>query len=102
MSEKQKLMLYLIANYPFLREVYQLVKVFDRVSFPAQIAFNLEPLIKEGLVEVDRLFDNNTPAAYRATAKGLEYLKEKISVEHLIQYVKTLNDPTQLLMALKV
>ena len=101
MSEKQQLLLYLIARYPFLREIYQLVKVFDRASFPAEVSVNLEPLIKERLIEVGELFDNNTPKNYRTTEKGLEYVNKTIKVDSLIQYVKTLDDPSQLLMALK-
>jgi len=101
MTEKQQLLLYLIAKHPFLREIYQLVKVFDRASFPAKVSEDLRPLIGEELIEVAELFDNNTPKNYRVTNKGLDYLNETIKVDNLIQYVKTLDDPSQLLMALK-
>lgn len=102
MSEKQQLLLYLIANHPYLQGIYQLVKVFDRANFPSEISANLEPLLKGGLIEVDSLFDNNTPASYRATNKGLNYLNNSVRAENLIQYVKTFDYPDQLLMALNV
>lgn len=102
MTEKQHLLLYLIATYPFLREIYQLVKVFDRANFPAEVSMNLEPLLRQGLIEVDRLFENKTPASYRVTNKGLEYLNEAVRFESLVEYVKTMENPTQILKALKV
>src|SRR5688572_20346695 len=102
MNRKQQLLLYLVANHPFLRGIYQLVKTFDRASFPGDISSNLEPLLKEELIKVDKLFDNMTPASYLATKKGLEYLNTEVKIESLIQYVKTLDYPDQLLMALKV
>ena len=94
-------MLYLIANHPFLRGIYKLINTFDRADFPSEISSNLEPLLKEELIEVEKLFYNNTPASYRATSKGLEYLNKTVKTESLIKYVKTLHYPEQLLMALK-
>lgn len=102
MNSKQQLLLYLIANHPSLQGIYQLVKTFDRVNFPSEISTNLEPLLKKELIEVDKLFDNNTPASYRATRKGLEYLNKSVITENLIQYVKTYDYPDQLLLALNV
>ena len=102
MNNNQQLLLYLIANHPFLQGIYQLVKTFDRANFPGEISSNLEPLLKEGFIEVEKLFDNNTPASYRATRKGQEYLNNSVKTENLIQYVKTFDYPDQLLLALNV
>lgn len=102
MNKKQQLLLYLIANHPLLQGIYQLVKTFDRANFPSEISSNLAPLLKEELIEVDKVLANNTPASYRATRKGLEYLNNSAKTENLIQYIKTFDYPDQLLMALKV
>jgi hypothetical protein len=102
MNVKQQLLLYLIANYPFLRGIFQLVKTFDRADFPSNISSNLESLLQDGLIVVDELFDNKTPASYIATNKGLIYLYNEVKIESLILYVNTFDYPDQLLMTLKV
>jgi hypothetical protein len=101
MSEKQKLLLYLIANYPFLGSIYQLVKLFDRADFPGNVSPHLEHLHKNGMIEVDKVV-GNSPISYRPAKKGAEYVKGAVHVGSLILYVKTFDYPDQLLIALKV
>jgi hypothetical protein len=93
MTNKQKLLLLLISTDPKLWTLYRLVRVFDRVDFPANISINLQPLIEQELVQVDGWFDNGTPGAYIATDKGRDFVSKNIDTESIRDYLRSLDEP---------
>ena len=97
LTEKQILILYLIASKPGIKGIYTLVKIFDRADFPANMTKNLEPLLKKNLITVSEKFDNGTEREYRITDKGKNLLLFDFDAVKTINYIKTLNEPKLLL-----
>jgi len=98
MTEKQKILLFLISCDPGVRSIYKMVKVYDRASFPFKVTENLQPLLDEKLIVVSKYFDNGTANEYKITEKGEEFLNHNFNDEEIIHFIKTMDDPDQLLM----
>ncbi len=88
MTIKQKLLLLFIYFKPGIKDIYSMVKIYDRADFPARITENLGPLLEENLIFVSNIFDNGTPSKYDVTEKGKIYVNEHINIEEIIQLCK--------------
>jgi DNA-binding MarR family transcriptional regulator len=97
LTKKQKLILFLIYSEPGIRGIYTLVKIFDRVDFPANMKANLDPLIEKNLIVVFENFDNGTAKNYRITESGKKFLSENFNDLEIIDYIKTMDEPSLLL-----
>jgi len=97
MTDKQKLLLLLIKSDHNLWSVYNLIKAFDRMNFPAKISENLEPLIENGFIRIHTLFDNGTVSGYIATEKGKEYVFNHVNVDAIKIYVLKFEDARMIL-----
>jgi DNA-binding PadR family transcriptional regulator len=97
MTSKQKLILFLISRDPGIRDIYTMVKIFDRADFPSQIDENLQPLLDNDLIYVSENFDNGTPNKYAITERGEAYLNENFNDTEIIDYINTMDNPDFLL-----
>jgi DNA-binding MarR family transcriptional regulator len=97
LTKKQLLILFLISSEPGIKEIYTLVKIFDRADFPANMKENLQPLLKNNLISVSAKFDNGTAKEYKITETGTNILKLDFDSLKIINYVKTLDEPKLLL-----
>ena len=93
LTTKQKLILILISGEPGIKGVRKLVTVFERHDFPADMTFNLKPLLDSKLIEVSHNFDNWTPSGYEVTDKGREYLTQACNDNEILDYLKKLEQP---------
>ncbi|CAN5664883.1 hypothetical protein BH11BAC1_BH11BAC1_00140 [soil metagenome] len=96
MNSRQKLILFLISFEGF-NNTFQLVKYLDRADYPADIGGILETLTAEKLICVSGFANNGTPIEYVVTDKGKEILRDKSLRVEIINYIKTLQEPTFLL-----
>ena len=96
-TTNQKLILFLIYCDPGIRDIYTMVKVYDRANFPSNISANLKPLLDNKLIFVSETFDNGTASKYGITESGKKYLDQTFDTEEVINYVKTMENPDQLL-----
>ncbi|MDI3322727.1 MarR family winged helix-turn-helix transcriptional regulator [Pinibacter soli] len=97
MTTKQKLILFLISCDPGIRDIYTMVKVYDKADFPAKMTENLKPLLDNSLIVVVQDFDNGTPNKYEITVNGKKYLDENFDAHETIKYIKAMDNPEQLL-----
>ena len=97
MTTKQKLMLFLISCEPGFRDIYKMVKLYDRAEFPSNVSENLQVLLDNGYIVVTENFDNGTPNKYGITGKGQEYLDRNFDAAEIVYYIKTMDNPRQLL-----
>ena len=97
MTSKQKLILFLISCDPGIRDIYNMVKIYDRADFPAKMGENLKPLLDNKLIYVTDNFDNGTPNKYGITDNGKAYLNNYFNDIEIIEYIKTLDNPDFLL-----
>ncbi|WP_136669323.1 hypothetical protein [Flavobacterium sp. H122] len=97
LTEKQILILYLIASEPGIKGIYTLVKIFDRADFPANMTENLNPLLKENLISISEKFDNGTAKEYKITQEGENFLKLNFDALKTINYIKTMDEPKLIL-----
>jgi hypothetical protein len=97
MTTKQKLILFLISCEPGIRDIYTMVKLYDRADFPSNMTENLQPLLEGNLICVTENFENGTPNKYGVTEKGISYLSQNATDNEIIEYIKTLNNPDFLL-----
>ena len=97
MTTKQKLMLFLISCEPGFRDIYTMVKLYDRADFPSNVSENLQVLLDNGYIVVTENFDNGTPNKYGITEKGQEYLDRNFDAAEIVYYIKTMDNPRQLL-----
>lgn len=74
MTTKQKLMLFLISCEPGFRDIYTMVKLYDRADFPSNVTENLQTLLQNGFIVVTENFDNGTPNKYGITEKDKSIL----------------------------
>ena len=93
LTEKQILILYLIASEPGIKGFYTLVKIFDRADFPANMTENLNPLFEKNLITVSEKFDNGTTKEYRITEEGQNILKLNFDAVKIINYIKKMDEP---------
>jgi predicted transcriptional regulator len=98
MTNKQKILLFLISCDPGIRDIYKMVKVYHRASLTFEITENLQLLLDNNLIIVSKYFDNNTSNEYQITEKGNEFLVHNFNDDEAIQFIKTLDDPDLLLM----
>jgi DNA-binding MarR family transcriptional regulator len=94
---RQKLILFLISCNPGIRDIYNMVKIYDRADFPSEVDKNLKPLLDNGLIFVSKNFDNGTPSIYEITEKGKIYLDQNINEKEIINYVTNMQSPALLL-----
>jgi len=97
MTIKQKLILFLISCGPGIRHIYTMVKVYDRADCPSRITENLKPLLDNNLIFIAEYFDNGTAGKYEITESGKKYLDQNLVAEEIINYIKTMDNPEQLL-----
>lgn len=97
MTIKQKLILFLISCDPGIRDIYKMLKVFDRADFPANMTENLKPLLENNMIFVAQNFNNGTANKYEITETGKKYLEQNFVADEVINYIKTMDNPEQLL-----
>jgi DNA-binding MarR family transcriptional regulator len=97
MTTKQKLILFLISCNPGIRDIYTMIKIFDRADFPSKMGENLEQLLDNNLIYVTHNFDNGTPNRYAVTDNGKAYLDNNFNETETIEYIKKLDNPDFLL-----
>jgi DNA-binding MarR family transcriptional regulator len=97
MTMKQKLILFLISCDPGIRDIYAMIKVYDRADFPSKMSENLKPLLDDNLIYVVKNFDNGTAIKYAITEKGKSYLDINFNDVEIIEYIKKLDNPDFLL-----
>lgn len=98
MTIKQKTLLFLISCDPGIRDIYKMVKVYHRACLTFEITENLQPLLDNNLIVVSKYFDNKTANKYEITENGKEFLSNNFNDNEAIHFIKTLDDPDQLLM----
>jgi predicted transcriptional regulator len=98
MTEKQKLLLFLISCDPGIRAIYKMVKVYHRASLNFEITENLQPLLDQDLIIVSGYFDNGTANEYEITEKGNQFLTDNFNEDEAFHFIKTMDDPDLLLM----
>lgn len=101
MTDKQKILLFLISCEPGVRDIYKMVRVYHRASLTFEITENLQPLLDNNLIIVSKYFDNNTANEYQVTEKGNEFLKHNFKDDEAIQFIKTLENPDLLLIIMQ-
>jgi hypothetical protein len=97
MTNKQNLVLFLISCNPGIRDIYTMIKVFNRADFPNKMDESLNPLLEQNLIYVSENFKNGTANKYAITNDGIKFLKNTFNEENLINYINTMDNPEQLL-----
>lgn len=97
MTNKQKLILFLINCEPGIREIHKMVKIYDNADFPSNMSENLKPLLDNNFIFVSQNFANGTPSKYEITENGRIYLNENFDAEQILNYIKTIDNPETLL-----
>lgn len=97
LTTKQKLILFLISCEPGIKDIYTLVKIFDRADFPAAMTENIQPLLDNNLVAVSEHFANGTPNKYEITESGKAYLADGFNDNGIINCIKSMDNPGLLL-----
>lgn len=92
-SDKQKLILFLLYCDPGIKDIYSMVNVYERADYPFQLGENLKSLIDLQLLWVSQYMDNGTPALFELTDAGKALVKENVGKEALLAYIKTLQAP---------
>ena len=94
---RQKLILFLISSEPGVRDIYNMIKVFDRADFPAKMTQNLQPLLDRKLIYVAENLFNGTPKKYEITEEGKNFLADNFNSEELIDHINKMDNPEFLL-----
>jgi hypothetical protein len=89
--------LFLISCDPGIRDIYTMVKIYDRADFPSRMSENLKPLLDDNLIYVAQNFDNGTANKYAISDNGKSYLDINFNNGEIIEYIKTLDNPDFLL-----
>ncbi|CAD0009352.1 hypothetical protein [Flavobacterium salmonis] len=97
LTKKQILILFLISGNPGIRGIYTLMKFFDRADFPSDIMINLNVLVENNFIIGLEKFENSTDKNYMITKNGENFLSENFSSSEIIDYIKTMDDPTFML-----
>jgi hypothetical protein len=92
-SDKQKLILFLLYCDPGIKDIYSMVNVYERADYPFHLGEHLKVLFDSQLVWVSQYMDNGTPALFELTEAGRSYVKEHIDKEGLMDFIKTLQAP---------
>lgn len=92
-TDKQKLILFLLFCDPGIKDIYSMVNVYERADYPFQLGENLKVLIDLQWVWVTQYMDNGTPVLFELTEAGRSYVKEHIDKNALIGFIKTLQAP---------
>ena len=101
MTVEQELVLYLISCEPGIKDIYTMIKVYDRADFPFEITNKLNSLLEKKYIFVDKYFDNGTPNTYAITEIGKAYLAENLKSKEITNYIKKMDNPEQLLFITK-
>lgn len=105
MTKKTKLILFLISCDPGVRDIYRLVKFFDRADFtngPSNMTENLKVLLNDNLIIASKWFDSKIePSEYSITEKGKTYLDENFDDKEIIDYINNMAEPGILLEVTK-
>ena len=96
-TKKQLLILFLISSKPGVKDVYSLVKLFDKADFPASISENINELLQNNLIITFEIFENGTSKNYRITEKGILLLEKRFKDSEIIQYIKQMDEPKLIL-----
>jgi DNA-binding PadR family transcriptional regulator len=97
MTSKERLILFLIFCNPGIRDIYTMIKVFDRADFPSRMDESLNSLLEQNLIHISENFKNETANKYEITNEGIKYLENTFNEEDIINYIKTMDNPEQLL-----
>ena len=79
-----------------------MVKVYERADFPFKAAEILHPLLEQNLIHISDRFDNGTPSAYEITESGKTQLATNFNESELIEHIKEMQNPDQLLHLTKI
>jgi DNA-binding PadR family transcriptional regulator len=89
--------MFLISCDPGIRDIYTMTNIYDRADFPSKVTENLDILLDNNLIYVAQNFDNGTANKYEITENGRKYLDENFDAEEVVCFIKTLDNPNQLL-----
>lgn len=92
-SDKQKLILFLLFCDPGIKDLKSMVNVYERADYPFQLGENLKVLFDLQMVWVTQYMDNGTPVLFELTDAGRTYVKEHIEKRALIEFIQTLQAP---------
>lgn len=105
MTQKQKLILFLISCDPGVRDIYRLIKFFDRADFlnnPSNMTENLNVLLNDSLIVASKWFDSKIePSEYSITEQGKIYLVKNFDDNEIIDYINKMAEPGILLEVTK-
>ncbi len=97
MTTRQKLILFLISCEPGIRDIYKMIRIYDRADFPAKIGETLKPLLDNDFIFVSQHLDNGTPSHYQITEEGKKYINLTFNETEIISYINTMHKPDHLL-----
>ncbi|ANE50079.1 hypothetical protein [Flavisolibacter tropicus] len=92
-SDKQKLILFLLYCDPGIKDIKSMVNVYERADYPFLLGENLKVLFDLQLVWVTQYMDNDTPVLFELTDAGRAYVNEHIEKNALFEFIKTLQAP---------
>jgi hypothetical protein len=93
MTNKQKLILFLIHSDSGVNSIYGLVKQFDRADFPGNVSKEIAVLIEQGYIKVSKYFDNGTASDYVATEIGIQYIVDNFNGNEMLEYIQKMRIP---------
>ena len=93
MSDKESLILFLIDRHPSLNNIYGLIQLFDRADFPSNVGETLD-ILKDFNFIIPKKSDSNELMKYSTTITGQNYLKTEFNDEEILDYIKTMQNPT--------
>jgi DNA-binding PadR family transcriptional regulator len=101
LTNRQLIILFLISSEPGIKNIYTLVKLFDKVDFPARISENINELLQKKLIIISENFDNGTAKNYKITIEGESYLRNNFNDIEIIKYISEMDEPELILEIIK-
>ena len=95
-------MLFLISCDPGIRDDYNMIRLYDRSDFPANLKENLKPMLADGLIRPSKYYDNKQIKEYEITEKGELYLDKNFDETEIFNYIKTVHSPDHLMEITKI
>ena len=77
-----------------IRDIYTMVKVYNRVDFPSEIGEALKLMLDSNLIFVAQNFDNGAANKYEIAENDKNYLHENFDLKELVSFIKTMDDFT--------
>ncbi|MGQ0828610.1 MAG: hypothetical protein ACT4ON_09465 [Bacteroidota bacterium] len=100
MTNKHKLILFLIASDPGVKSLYKLIQLFDRCCFPSDMTANLQYLLDNNLIRPSKWFEKPykvEPSEFEVTDEGKNYLDKNYVDQEIVDYLKSCSTPGILL-----